>query len=311
MGNGIDFSEFSELAEDGGGYDVKTPVAPEDEHYHAVYISGQQRQNHVGETEMPGKLQIRGVRSNLDQVNVIITNIKNVLVKSSRSQAGRETVECFSYQSGELPWRGTSGTVCGKNATERAANPFCSSCRSQLVIAGIYLDETGKVFLVDGKSIFIFIRAKGVKYGNVANYLSDLSKREDLEPIVTPVTPESQKFERAQINHKRFVTNIKVGKQSTNYGLKDVFELSVGAKLPTDAVKNILNRSKETIEKFKEKFDWSRGKAGGSSDYAAKTVEEDQKFNFGPESSTPPKETKAPPAAAPKASNFSFEDVNF
>ena len=302
----INYAEFSEL-EGEGGFDVKTPVAPEDEFFHAVYISGQQRQNHIGETEMPGKLQIRGLRSNLEEINGVITNIKNVLVKTSRTKEGRENLECFSYQQGAMPFKGTSGNTCGKNSTERAATPFCSTCRSQLIMTLLYVDEkTGKPFMVNDKPTYIFIRAKGVKYGNVANYLSDLSKRDDLEPIVTPVTEESKKFEKAQVNHKRFVTKITVGKQSTNFGMKDVFEMSSGARLSTEAVKSILNKSKDTLDKFKEKFDWSKNKGGGSADYS-KPVEEAQKFDFNAEAQPAPQ----PPPAQKKPADITFDDVEF
>jgi hypothetical protein len=310
MGSSIDFSEYSELVNE-GGFDVKTPVNPEDEFFHAVYISGQQRQNHIGETEMPGKLQIRGLRSNLDEVNMVITNVKNVLVKTFRTKEGRENLECFSYQQGAPPWKSTTSNLCGKNATERAANPFCKDCRSQLIVTGLYLDEkTGKPFMVNDKPTYVFIRAKGVKYGNIANYLSDLAKRDDLEPIITPVTEESKKFEKAQVNHKRFITKVKVGKQSTNFGLKDVFELETGSKLSVDATRSILNKTKDTMDKFKEKFDWS--KRGGSADYsgAAKPVDESQKFaDF---SDSPPVASQPTPSSNKgKQSNITFEDVDF
>lgn len=301
----IDFSEYSELASE-SGFDVKTPVAPEDEFFHAVYISGQQRKNHIGEMEIPGKLQIRGLRSNLDEINMIIVNVKSVLVKTSRSADGREKLECFSYQAGTPPWKSTSDRICPKNSTERASEPFCVNCRSQLIISGIYLDDTtGKPFLVDGKPTYIFIRAKGVKYSNVANYLSDLAKKDDLQPLVTPVTEESKKFERAHVNNKRFITKIRTTKQSTNFGMKDVFELSIGTPLSIDTVKSVLNKSKETLEKFKEKFDWS--KRSGSSDYSTgKPVDESQKFNFDTEpskpQSTPPVQNKP---------EFTLDDIDF
>lgn len=308
----IDFSEYSEVLGD-GGYDVKVPVAPEDEFFHAVYISGQQRQNSAGGTEMPGKLQIRGLRNNLDEVNMVITHIKQVLVKSIQSKDGRgEKLECFSYQNGNPPWKSTSGNLCGKNAAERATNPFCTSCRSQIIITGLYLDEkTGRPFLVDKKPVYIFIRAKGVKYGNVATYLADLAKRDDLEPMVTPVTPESKEFEKRQINHKRFITKITVGKQSTNYGMKDVFELTAGDPLTVDNVKSILNKAKETMEQFKEKFDWSRGKAGNADYSAPKTVAAEQQFDFNGTSAEVPKAETQKSQEQKSVNDFSFEDVDF
>jgi len=308
----INYDEYSDLSED-GGFNVKTPVDPEDEFFHAIYISGQQRKNHLGEVEMPGKLQIRGLRSNLDEINIVITSIKNVLVRTTRSKEGRENLDCFSYQTGVGPWKGLTGRTCGKNSIERAADQYCNSCRSQLIVAGIYLDEkTGKPFLNDKKqSAYVFIRAKGTKYGNVADYLGSLTKREDLEPIVTPVTEQSKDFERRQVNHKRFVTKITVGKQSSNYGLKDVFELSCGQQLSIEAVKNILNKSKETSEKFKEKFDWSRGKNPQSNYSNTSAVSEDQKFTDLGTDSKDKKVSETVQEAPKENKSFDFGDIDF
>ena len=262
---------------------------------------------------MPGKLQIRGLKSNLDVVNMIIVNVKTVLVKTTRTKDQRDNLDCFSYQAGEPPWKGTTGRICGKNATERATQEYCAPCRSQLIVTGMYLDEQGKMFLIDKKPVYVFIRAKGVKYGNLANYLSDLAKRDDLEPVVTPVTEASKNFERVQVNNKRFITRITVGKQSTNFGLKDVFEFSVGEKLGIDAVKTVLNKTKETMEKFKEKFDWSRGKSG-SADYASKPVDATQKFDFTDTKAETGKQTeksKETKSETKSGGEFSFEDVAF
>ena len=313
---GIDFSEYSDLAEEGGGYDVKTPVAPEDEFFHAVYISGQQRQNSMGQTEMPGKLQIRGVKANLDAIDMVIVNVKQILAKiiNAPNQRGgsSERIECFSYQVGNPPWKSTTSNLCGKNSAERASNPFCVDCRSQIIVAGIYLDpETGKPFMVNGKPTYIFIRGKGTKYANVANYLADLAKRDDLEPIVTPVTNESKEFERRQVNHKRFVTRITAGKVSSKHGMKDVFEFATGAKLSVDAVKNILNKQKETSEPFKEKFDWSRGK-GNASDYSGtKAVDESQKFDFNNTGAASQQQKTQPQNQTTKVNDFNFDSVDF
>jgi hypothetical protein len=313
--NEIDFNEFQELA-GAGGFDAKVPTDPSKETFHAIYISGQQRKNSLNDTEEPGKLQIRGVRSNLDEVDLIITNVKSVLVKTTKTPNGRENLDCFSYQYGPQPWKGTSGNFCGKNSTERAANTYCNACRSQLVIAGINIDEkTNKPFLVDGKPVYVFIRAKGIKYGNVSNYLSDLSRRDDLEPIVKVKEgqdpEEVKKFERANVNHKRFITRITVGKEASNYGSKDVFSLTTGSKLSVDAVRSILNKSKETMDKFKEKFDWSINK-GGSSDYSSKPpVDDDQKFTGFESTTETTDQSKKEVSKQKESESISFDDIKF
>jgi len=253
--NDFNMNEYAELADT--GFVNKEPVAPEDEFFHSVYIAGQTRKNHIGTTEEADKIQIRGVEYNLTSVNMIITNVKDILVKASRNQKNEEVMECFSYKKGHPPWKGTSGNLCGLNSAERSSNSFCNICRSQIIVSGIYCDSSGNPLVgSEGKPVFLFIRARGMKYSNVSNYLGDMYKKE-LPPLFTPETPESKQFEKTVVNNKRFVTTIAIGEASSNYGIKKVFELTSGSQLPNETVKKVLTIAKNTVEKFNEKFDWS------------------------------------------------------
>jgi len=167
----VDFSQFSNLSNSGfsGG---KTPLPPEQEFFHSLYIGGKNRKNHIGVVERSGLLQIRGVDYNKDKVCMVITHVKEVLVKEE-TVGNQTSLRCFSYKNGDWPWHGTSSVngkfrVCGKTSAERAADQFCNTCRSQILVAGIYTNENGKPITADdGKPIFMFLRGRGFKYISV------------------------------------------------------------------------------------------------------------------------------------------------
>jgi len=259
----MSFEDFSGL-EGTGFYGGGEQIAPEDELFHSVYIAGTTRKNHINIEEIAGKYQIRGVEYNLTELNMIIIQIKEVLTNTKRDK-GKDVVLCFSYKNGTPPWVGTSkmadGSLreCPVTSADRAISDFCNSCRNQIIVAGIYCDKDGNPILTEEKKpIFVFIRGKGMRYPNVSNYLRELYKEEDLEPIFEPPTKQSLAFEKNVVNNKRFVTNLSIGSETSSYGnAVSVFELKRGTKLSKDNVLDILKISKQTIDKFNEKFDWS------------------------------------------------------
>lgn len=253
--NDLSMEDYQGLADT--GFVSKEQVLPEDEFFHSVYIAGQTRTNHINIEEQTGKFQVRGVEYNMDRVCMIITNIKDVLINVRRDQQNKEIVDCFSFKSGQLPWKGTSGRICGLNSAERASNPACTNCRSQIIVSGIYCDDHGKPLVnEDNKPVFVFLRGKGMKYSNVSNYLTDMYKK-DLPPIFLPETEESKKFEKAVVNNKRFVTVISKEEAQSKYGIQLIFALTSGVQLQDSVVKDVLKIAKKTVGKFNEKFDWS------------------------------------------------------
>jgi len=313
----------------GTGHESREPVKPEDEFFHSVYIAGTTRKNHINVEELAGKFQIRGVQYNLDEVNMIITHTKDILAKIV-TQNRRDSIECFSFKPGAPPWYGTSKLPdqsprpCPQTSAERAVNDYCNVCKAQILVAGIYCNPDGSPVLTEeNKPIFVFIRGKGMKYKGVSDYLGDCFKME-LAPIFDPPTEESMKFEKAVVNNKRFVTNITKGQASSNYGMQDVFILKTAAELPKDAVMKILEVSKNTLEKFNEKFDWSAKSAAASAatGYGGtpeQTGEGQMKMDTPagdqtPAESAPAQQTPSEePAKEPEkpAQVFSFDDVNF
>ena len=319
----MSYEEYADLM--GTGHESREPVKPEDEFFHSVYIAGTSRKNHINVEELAGKFQIRGVQYNLDEVNMIITHTKEILAKVV-TQNRRDNIECFSFKPGAPPWYGTtklpdqSPRPCPQTSAERAVNDFCNLCKSQILVAGIYCNPDGSPVLTDEKKpIFIFIRGKGMKYKGVSDYLGDMYKME-LSPIFEPQTEESMRFEKQVVNNKRFVTNITKGQESSNYGMKDVFVLKTGAELPKDAVMKILEVSKNTLEKFNEKFDWSKRASAAATGYGQPQEQTPPEgvltMDTNPAETEQPQQEAQDPAQEEKkeekpAQVFSFDDVNF
>lgn len=311
-----DYQDLAGVGYTGGGGE---PPAPEEEFFHSVYVAGKTRKNHINVEEIAGKLQIRGVEYNLEEVHMVITHTKDILAKIT-SERGRDNIECFSYKEGAPPWYGTSQLAdgskrsCPMTSAERAANDFCNPCRSQILVAGIYCDANGSPILTEEKKpIFIFIRGKGMRYANVSEYLNDRFN-EDLSPIFEPVTEQSKQFEKSVVNNKRFVTKITKGEATSQYNnTVNVFVLSKGVEIPKEAVLKILKLSKDTVDQFNEKFDWSKRKQGTATGYGSKPEgvleigESVGDSDGGGEEQQPQSNTEE---EQPKKT-FSFDDIDF
>lgn len=313
-----DYQDLSGVGFQGGSGETTTP---EDEFFHSVYIAGKTRTNHINVEEQAGKLQIRGVEYNLDEVNVVITHTKDILA-TIKNEQGRDNIKCFSYKDGAAPWFGTatlpdgSKRICPLTSAERASNDFCNACRAQILVAGIFCDANGSPILTEQKKpIFIFIRGKGMRYSNVSEYLNDRFN-EDLTPVFEPVTEQSKQFEKSVVNNKRFVTKLTKSEATSSFGnTVNVFELSKGIEIPTAAVLKILSLSKDTVEQFNSKFDWSKGKQGTATGYGNKPPEGVMEIGD-PLDADPiqePEVKKSEPASPPaeESKTFSFDDIEF
>jgi len=292
-------------------------VPPEEEFFKSVYIAGITRKNHINVEEKAGKLQVRGLEYNVEEVNMVITHTKEILVREAEANT-RSLYSCFSFKDGQPPWHGTTQLPdgrkrpCPPTSAERAVDSFCKPCRGQILVAGIYCKLDGSpVTDSEGKPVFVFLRGKGTKYGNISSYLGDMFKL-DLPPIFEPVTEQSQAFERAVVNNKRYVTKITVGQTDTKYGPKNVFVLNKGTEIAKDSVLNILKVSKQTMEKFNEKFDWSR-KAQSTSKPTADGIlpmdaTKDEAIEGDGKPQTPAEEPKKEESGA---KTFSFDKIEF
>lgn len=305
-----DYQELSDLGFQGGG---EAP-APEDDFFHSLYISGKTRKNHINIEEKSGLFQVRGVQYNLSEIYMIITHTKDILCKIKIVQK-KDSIECFSYKDGAPPWFGTTAfpngnkRMCPGNSAERAANDFCNTCKSQIIVAGIFCDKNGSPILTDeNKPIFVFMRGKGTRYSNISNYLND-RYNEDLSPIFEPVTDASKQFEKSVVNNKRFVVKITKGTTTTSHGNDvNVFVLEKSEELPKDVVLKILKLSKDTASKFNDKFDWSKKRGGSATGYGNTSAPEGVLEIGEPVDNPNPQTTQE--SETPKKT-FSFDDISF
>jgi hypothetical protein len=316
------YQELNSTGVSGGGGGEQTD--PKDEFFKSIYISGQNRQHENGIMEEIEKLQIRGHSFNHDQVFMIITHVKDIL-NNEQKVNGRNKTVCFSFkESAQAPWYGSQampdGTprICPVTSKDRKGVEYCNGCKAQILVAGILCQPNGTPVLDEEKKpIFVFIRGKGTKYGNVSDYLSQLYQL-DLEPMFDEKGDAVREFEKRVINHKRFVTRIYKSTVDSNFGVKMVFAFEQGEQLKKEFSLELLDLAKNTMDKFREKFDWSKKKKGASAAAAkeAGVVPMENKTQQSPEPglNTPSTPTSDKPNESDNESDngtFSFQNIKF
>jgi hypothetical protein len=308
-----DYQELNSQGVAGGSSGEQTP--PEEEFFKSIYISGQNRTHENGTMEQIEKLQIRGHSFNHDQVFMIITHVKDVLNNETK-QNGKAVSKCFSFkESSQPPWYGSmpmpdgSARICPVTSADRKAVEFCSGCKAQIIVAGILCQPTGSPILSeDKKPIFVFIRGKGVRYGNVSDYLSSLYQL-DLDPVFNETGDAIREFEKRVVNHKRFVTKITKTYANSSHGKKLAFALERGNELNKEFAIELLDLAKTTMEQFRKKFDWSKKKKK-----LAQTQQASGVMSMENTQQPPPKtESEAPKTAEQSdgGKTFSFKDIKF
>ena len=297
-----EYKEYDELLNTGYATHEETP--PEDEFFHAIYISSVMRKNHISVIEEVGKLQIRGVQYNLNEVNFVITHVKPVLVKKEKINE-KDKIVCFSYQN-TRPWKGNSGHICPTSRDERDNTPVCKGCRGEIIVSGMLCDQNGTPIINDGKPIFVFVRGKGIKSMNVYAYLDKLTKIET-EP---PIFPDNPTLEKMIAKNKRYVTRVAVTSMNSKYGVKTVFSFDTGTRLSDESVREVLKIQKKTLIQFNEKFDWSNNFQLNSSN-----KDNDSSSGHVSEQTQPTPEPTQPQPTPEQPQNssesFSFDNIKF
>ncbi len=233
------------------GFDSYIPLSPEEDTFHSVYIGQKKRENHIGIVEKSGKIHIRGVEYNLDEVHGIILHTKPVMINRKKNPMGKEEVVCFSFKT--TP-KSTTGKICPVKRSDRDSNPFCNTCRQEMIITYAYTDSNGKLILKDDKPIFIFTRSKGMSYMPTSEYLNELSTCTDELEVYDSVDKE-----RKVANLKKYVTKIEVDEVGTEkWGDVSILRLKRDIKVPIDVVKQMVEYQKNSIDDFIKKFDWSQ-----------------------------------------------------
>ncbi len=319
-----DYQELNSTGITGGGGGEQKD--PKDEFFKSLYISGQNRQHENGTMEEIEKLQIRGHSFNHTEVYMIITHVKDILCNETK-QNGRTQTKCFSFkESAQPPWYGSNPMpggeprVCPTTSKDRKAVEFCQNCKAQIIMAGILCQPTGTPILDEEKKpIFVFIRGKGIKYGNVSDYLSLLYNL-DLDPVFNEDgnAEALREFEKRVVNQKRFVTKVFKTTANSAHGIKMVFGFEQGQEVNKEFAIELLQLAKNTMDKFREKFDWSKKKKSNaaaqakeagvvSMDTGAQTpAAEGQTLN-----TEQPAQPKAEEKPADEGGTFSFKDIKF
>jgi len=237
------------------GFDTYVPVEPEDEKFHSIYISGADRENHKGITEKSGLLQIRGVNYNLNEVNMIIMHIKEIMVNKV-NERGEDKTLCFSFKD-SFPYKGINGKTCPAKREDRERDSFCKNCRSNIIVSGILTEPSGKPILDNNKKpIFGFIRASGMKYSNISEYLQKISLDTESQYKIY----EDLRKERSIANPKKFVTKITASSSYSTHWKKNfsVFSLEIGTSIPKEVVEKLIKLQATTIQDFIDKFNWAK-----------------------------------------------------
>lgn len=317
-----DYQELNSTGVSGGGGGDQTP--PEEEFFKSIYISGQNRKHdQTGIMEEIEKIQIRGHSYNHTEVYMIITHVKDVLNHEHKVN-GRKQTKCFSFkESSASPWYGSvdmsdgSPRVCPTTSKDRKQVEFCKDCKAQIIMAGILVQPTGQPILdTESKPIFVFIRGKGVKYGNVSDYLSSLYQL-DMDNVFNEEGDAIREFEKRVVNHKRFTTKITKTTAQTDYGMKMVFALEKGAEIPKEMALELLEMAKNTMPQFRKKFDWSKKKksakvAEESKAAGVMSMDGDTTKGAPQESTLAPDTNKEAESEKPTTGNtFSFKDIKF
>jgi len=287
-----------------GGMFVDTSI------FKSVYITGTSRRiEGTNEVEQIGKLQVHDTNiRNQDEICMIPMFAKRKLVKV-RMDGMKEIVECFSYMKGEPPYKGTSGRTCPNTSAQRDATVDCKGCRQRIILAGLLVTPEGKPIKdKDGEPIFVFLRGKGIKFMEIADYISECaklpeSKLPSIREEVLKVKPNliiktKPEYEKPMLNFRRFICHVGVQQVETNFGTRYIYKLTRGKPLPTKVVIDLLLKTEELSEIFDAKFDLSLQQT--YVDYEEDLTEAPPKFKEAPADQSTPFETEPQKPSQPE-----------
>ena len=109
----------------------------------------------------------------------------------------------------------------------------------------------------DKKPIYVFVRAKGVKYSAASDYLFSLGEL-NIEPYFDNPDEDQLAFEKNNINPMRVVTKIFKGTTTSSHGEKDIFNFETCGEVPLKLVERLIKLNMEIIDDFDEKFNWGK-----------------------------------------------------
>jgi len=245
----------------------KNDVPPEEELFHAIYISGKTRTEPTLNNKKiyGGFLQVRGVEYNLEEVYMMPYYKRSLLVKNEKIGKYDSTV-CFSFF--DFDEKGnqisTSGFPCPPTSPDRKEVSWCNNCKMHIVIIGFLCDENGKVKRdSDGNPFNVFLRVSGSKVGDVMKYLFECKELE--VPYLFPDgNEEAKKQEIEYFNILRRCIKITVEETPTYVDgaydqnkMRYAYKLEGMSELPPESIFKLLDYAENLDEEIREKFDWS------------------------------------------------------
>ena len=210
----------------------------------AIYLCGEERKLENGETELPGLVQIRGKKYNLEYVDVLFLMKRFCDVKGDW--------ECFRFSDEELS---STGRKC---PVDKKKDQFCLDCRRQTILIGPIMKD-GEIELENGKAIIAFVRGKGmVRQRAINKYLEELERY-----------PGLPKFYDGGLKDKlaaftKVVTRVLPGKVKTKYGTKDALTYKVERVLDKETVEKAVSVVEGTfggLDEFKRRVQKKFGSA--------------------------------------------------
>jgi hypothetical protein len=267
----VDFSKYAKMG-DVNVHDTYTPkekTDPNDEFFKTVYISGsRQKEDEFTKNRLHiGMLQIKGIENNLDTIYMMPYYRRQVLSNMVRVNK-YDQPKCFSYADHDEEGNqlSTSGFFCPPNATSRGEVSWCNGCRTSFIIAGFWVDESGKYKMdADGKPINIYVRGTGSKVGDLMSYAFDC---QDLEVpfLFDENSDESDTYEKRYSNLFRRIIKIEAGEEdvyktantpANSPDTRASYVLTGGKDIPKENVIKLMDYANNIDDKLREKFDYT------------------------------------------------------
>jgi len=264
--NGMDYDREGVMS---GERKESTPA--KDELFHSLYISGTTREDNDGPTgEMrrlkAEHLQVRGTDLiNMDDCYVQFFYKRMILSKeyAGANPKFKKYTECFSWRDYDANgiMHGTSGNECGKNSDARKCNPYCQTCKAQVILCGFMCEANGAPMKdTKGNLIHFFIRARGIRIGNVMQYIFDC--QELPVPFISQDESKSD-FEKSYSNLFRRVVKIST-EAVTGTGANGipwshlVYKLTPVCENDSATTMKLLQYGHTMVEKIETKFNQTK-----------------------------------------------------
>ena len=268
----VDFAKYAKMGDINvhDDYTPKEQIDPSDELFKTIYISGSgQKEDEYTKTRLHvGMLQIKGTMNNLEEIYMIPYYRRQVLTNQVKSGKW-DALKCFSYAEHDEEGNqiSTSSFFCPQSSPDRKEIQWCSTCKTNFIIAGFLVDADGQYIMdSDKKPISVYIKATGSKVGDVMSYAFDCQDLEVPFLFTENNSKESDNFERKYSNMFRRIIKITAGETETYQGpntpanaakTRSCYILEGHTEIEKDKVLKLIDYADNIDDKLREKFDYT------------------------------------------------------